>query len=152
MPVNAEPDPWYPAAATEGDPRPARHAVRRARIVEAAWDLARRRGLQGFGLRELASAVGLRQPSLYSYFASKNELYDAMFAAANEALLEAMASLELPAEPSEALKAFSRALARFSLDDPVRNQLMFQRTLPGFEPSERSYAVAVRFYEWAAEI
>jgi hypothetical protein len=31
----------------------------------------------------------------------------------------------------------------------VRHQLLFQRTIPGFEPSEESYALAVEFYDKA---
>jgi hypothetical protein len=35
----------------------------------------------------------------------------------------------------------------FCVNDPVRHQLMFQRTIPDFEPSERSYAVAQAAYD-----
>lgn len=38
-------------------------------------------------LHEVARRVGLRQPSLYVYVASKLDLYDAMFARANAELL-----------------------------------------------------------------
>lgn len=31
----------------------------------------------------------------------------------------------------------------FCVEDPVRYQLLFQRTIPGFEPSPQSYALAV---------
>jgi hypothetical protein len=37
---------------------------------------------------------------------------------------------------------------QFFVEDPVRYQLLFQRNLPGFVPSEQSYALAKRFYEW----
>jgi len=39
-----------------------------AAIVEAAWSLARERGIQLVSLRDLAKEVGMRQPSLYAYF------------------------------------------------------------------------------------
>jgi hypothetical protein len=52
-------------------------------IVEAAWSLARERGIQLVSLRDLAEEVGMQQPSLYAYFDSKNALYDAMFADGN---------------------------------------------------------------------
>jgi hypothetical protein len=38
-------------------------------------------------------------------------------------------------------------MIRFSTDDVARHQLLFQRPMPGFEPSPGSYAVAVEFYE-----
>src|SRR5207253_11435433 len=34
-------------------------------------------------------------------------------------------------------------------EDPVRYQLLFQRTIPGFEPSPESYAIAVEALEEA---
>ncbi len=35
---------------------------------------------------------------------------------------------------------------RFSSEDIVRHQLLFQRTIPGFEPSPDSYELALEFY------
>ena len=36
----------------------------------------------------------------------------------------------------------ARQFVAFCTEDTVRYQLLFQRTIPGFEPSEQSYAVA----------
>src|SRR3954452_8239132 len=65
---------------TASDRRAVRHATTKAEIVDVAWHLARERGLGGWSLRDVAEAVGMRAPSLYVYFASKNALFDAMFA------------------------------------------------------------------------
>ena len=62
------------------DRRADRHAATTREILDAAWGLARERGLAGWALRDVAEAVGMRAPSLYGYFDSKNALYDAMFA------------------------------------------------------------------------
>lgn len=35
----------------------------------------------------------------------------------------------------------------FCTEDPVRYQLLFQRTIPGFEPSPESYAISVQGLE-----
>src|SRR3954452_5970479 len=72
---------------TASDRRAVRHATTKAEIVDVAWHLARERGLAGWALRDVAEAVGMRAPSLYVYFDSKNALYDAMFADAHEKLL-----------------------------------------------------------------
>lgn len=114
-----------------------------ASIVEAAWGLAREHGIQLVSLHALAKEVGMRQPSLYGYFDSKNALYDAMFADGNRQLLARLESLELPADPRAALKHFLAAFAAFAVEDPARNSLLFRRVVPGFEPSEESYALAV---------
>jgi AcrR family transcriptional regulator len=133
------------------DPRRQRHDDKRTFIVATAWELAHQDGLGGLSLRALAARVGLRQPSLYAYFASKNDLYDALFAYGNEQLLAWFDALQLPAEPSEALRAFSAEAMAFFIEDPVRYELLFERTLPGFEPSPGSYALALRFYDGVRE-
>jgi AcrR family transcriptional regulator len=122
-----------------------------ASIVAAAWDLAHREGIGGVTLHGLARAVGMRQPSLYAYFDSKNALFDAMFADGNRQLLEMAASLPNTDDPVEALVVFVEAVIRFSTEDPVRHQLLFQHAVPGFEPSPESYDVAQEFYELARE-
>ena len=124
------------------DPRRKRREAKIADIVEAAWSLVQRDGLGAISLRDLAAAVGLRQPSLYVYFDSKNALYDAMFADGNRQLLETLDSIDLPVDPQAALKAYLGAFADFAVADPARNSLLFRRVIPGFEPSVESYAVA----------
>ena len=86
--------------------------------------------------------VGIRQPSLYAYFDSKNGLYDALFADGNRQLLERLDDLDLPGDPRSALKAFMGEFVTFAVEDPARCALLLQRPLPGFEPSAASYALA----------
>src|SRR5947209_20479564 len=62
------------------DRRAERRAATRREIIDAAWALARTEGLAGISLREIARAVGMQAPSLYGYFGSTHEIYDAMFA------------------------------------------------------------------------
>jgi AcrR family transcriptional regulator len=54
----------------------ARREAKIAVIVASAWNLAREHGIAGISLRELAGRVGMRQPSLYEYFDSKDALYE----------------------------------------------------------------------------
>jgi AcrR family transcriptional regulator len=131
--------------------RQERREVKLSNILAEAWSLAQRDGLAAISLRDLADAVGLRQPSLYVYFASKLDLYDAMFADGYRQLLEFVASHRYPAEPRAALAKFVGDLVQFSSDDVVRHQLLFQRTIPGFEPSQDSFALALEFYARGSE-
>jgi AcrR family transcriptional regulator len=110
-------------------------------IVAEAWDLARRDGLAAISLRDLADRVDLRQPSLYAYFDSKLALYDAMFVDGYHRLLELMAEYPAPDDPREALVEFVELIVRFSAEDVVRHQLLFQRTIPGFKPSPEAREV-----------
>jgi AcrR family transcriptional regulator len=138
--VRTEPEPV--------DRRAKRREAKRAQILAAAWTLAHREGLAGISLRDLADLVDLRQPSLYAYFESKHDLYDAMFAEGNRQLLDRVAEFELSRDPRTAAKEMVRLLVQFSTDDIVRYQLLFQRPIPGFEPSPASYALAMEFYEF----
>jgi AcrR family transcriptional regulator len=119
-----------------------RREVRVAGIVACAWELAREHGIAGVSLHALAREVGMRQPSLYGYFDSKDALYDAMFADGNRQLIERFDALKVPRDPRAALKQWLGAFAGFALEDSARYELLFQRHLPGFTPSASSYALA----------
>ncbi len=85
----------------------------------------------------------MQSPSLYSYFDSKNAIYDAMFRQGYEEL-DSRSELFSTDPGAPAMKARVRGFLEFCTDDPARYQLMFQRTLPGFTPSEESYALSKR--------
>jgi AcrR family transcriptional regulator len=119
-----------------------RREAKVASILASAWMLAREHGIAGVSLHALAREVGMRQPSLYEYFDSKNALYDAMFADGNRQLLTRLSALPLPREPRAALKAFLGTMMTFAIEDPARYELLFQRHVPGFTPSPESYALA----------
>lgn len=135
-----------PTTQPQGDRRQERREAKRAAILNEAWRLARQDGLAAVSLRDLADAVGLRQPSLYVYFDSKLALYDAMFADGYRQLLGLVASRRYGDDPRRALSRLVADCVQFSSDDAVRHQLLFQRTIPGFEPSPGSMALAQEFY------
>lgn len=128
------------------DTRAVRRDAMRDRILKAAWKLARKEGLAAFSLRDLAKAVGLRAPSLYSYFDSKAALYDAMFADGNREFARIVDDLP-ESDFEDTFREAARRMLRFGTSDPARYQLLFQRTIPGFEPSPGSYAIAVDLYQ-----
>ncbi len=130
-----------------------RRSRTRDEILEAAWGLCREHGLAQLSLRDLAARVGMRAPSLYSYFDSKDAIYDAMFAQGQRQFTAAV-GVELDVDARGGREAFRRAARgffAFCTADPVRYQLLFQRILPTFVPSEASYALAVAHLERAGE-
>jgi AcrR family transcriptional regulator len=133
--------------AAAPDRRQERREGKRAAILAEAWTLARRDGLAALSLRDLAATVGLRQPSLYVYFESKLDLYDALFADGYRQLLDQVGSRSYGPDPGKALAALVVDCVQFASDDLVRHQMLFQRTIPGFEPSAESFALALEFYE-----
>jgi AcrR family transcriptional regulator len=141
-----------PATPLSGDRRQQRREAKRAAILEQAWLLAHRDGLAAISLRDLGDAVGLRQPSLYVYFDSKLALYDAMFADGYRQLLGFIRGRRYGGDPRRALAKLIGDCVQFSSDDVVRHQLLFQRTIAGFEPSVESMQLAHEFYEFAQDI
>lgn len=125
------------------DRRTRRHLDSKAEIVDAAWALAREEGIGGFTMRQLAARVGLKAPSLYQYFATKNDLYDAMFFDAYTQLRDRIPNHEGESPMSrDEIRADAREFFDFATEDPIRYALMCQRPVPGFEPSSESAALA----------
>jgi len=125
------------------DRRAERHQATKAEIVATAWRLAEERGLTGWALKDVADVVGMRAPSLYVYFSSKNDLYDAMYADGYRVMQELIDSLERPDDPVEQMRLAARTFIEFGSASPARYQLLFLRTIPGFEPSAESFAVSM---------
>jgi len=124
-----------------------RRSERRGQILTAAWQIAEESGLGAVSLHEVARRVGIRQPSLYGYVNSKLDLFDAMFAQAYEQLLGRIDALPPRGTAREQLSQLSRVVLDFVVEDPARQQLLFQRTIPGFEPTPESYALARRLID-----
>ena len=134
------------AAAAPADRRAIRREATRKEILDAAWALVREHGLAALSLRDLAARVGMRAPSLYQYFSSKHAIYDAMFGQGTRQALEVIGAEITTADPRVALREIARRMFEFTTSDPARAQLLFQRTIPGFEPSAESYAPAVAMH------
>ena len=125
------------------DRRAERREATKAEILAAAWKLAREEGLAALSLRDLARQVGMQAPSLYSYFDSKHAIYDAMFAQGAREFLERRAKLSSTGDQLRDLKLITHLFIDFCTEDHARYQLLFQRTIPGFEPSPESYAISI---------
>jgi AcrR family transcriptional regulator len=86
------------SALPNRDRRAGRHEATRREILDAAWEIARQEGLSAITLREVAGRIGMRSPSLYSHFDSKNAIYDAMFAQAWGELCDVFDAMPPPPE------------------------------------------------------
>ena len=117
-----------------------------------AWALAREDGLAGWSLREVATAVGMRAPSLYVYFDSKHALYDEMFADGYSQFLARIAATAREDDPRAMVRLAAHVFFDFCVEDPARYQLLFQRTVPGFVPSDASFALARTVFELLVEV
>ncbi len=128
------------------DRRHQRRAETIEQIVDVAVEVMAEQGVAGLSLGEVARRVGIRPPSLYVYFDSKNAVYDAVFARGwrliqqtLQTLPEPDASTDLPAH----LRRGGELFVRWCVEHPVHAQLMGWRPVPGYEPSAQAYQPAV---------
>lgn len=92
----------------------------RQAILDAALELFGDRGFFGTSLRDVASAVGVRESAIYNYFPSKEALFEALIAADQDERRERLeAALD---EPAGDLREVLERLARRSLEDFARPQ------------------------------
>src|SRR5829696_689925 len=94
-------------------PRNADGQRTRQAILDAALDLFAQKGFFGTSLRDVATAVGVRESALYNYFASKEALFEALILADQHSKVERLTSLA--EEPITDVRAFLEQLVREAL-------------------------------------
>jgi AcrR family transcriptional regulator len=120
-------------------------------VLDVAIEIMAEQGVAGLSLGELARRMGIRPPSLYVYFPSKNAIYDAVFGRGARLLLDAIRASVPPADDDESIEErllqAADVFGRWSLENAIYTQLMFWRPVPGFTPSAEAYAPAVETLE-----
>jgi AcrR family transcriptional regulator len=113
-------------------------------ILETARLIMREEGVAALSMQELARRMDMRAPSLYNYFSSKMEIYDALFCLGftlfdehTEKLLKNAGNLH------DTLRAYIEGYMSFAMENPELYQLCFERPVPGFVPSEASLAISL---------
>lgn len=143
------------AAAPEPIPLDRRQRRRQEsieQVLDIAAEIMAEQGVVGLSVGEIARRMGIRPPSLYVYFPSKNALYDSLFARGARMILERMRGTDTgsAAQQSGLEAALLLAAERFvgwSMDNPAYSQLLFWRPVPGFEPSAEAYQPAVELVQ-----
>ena len=131
---------------TRSDRRHVRRAETIDQLIEVAVQVMGEQGAGGLSLGEVARRMGIRPPSLYVYFASKNAVYDAVFALGWRMVtevLQALPEVDAHSDPETALQDGAQAFVRWSVEHPVHAQLMLWRPVPNWEPSAEAFAPAV---------
>jgi len=106
-------------------------AERERQMLETAHALFAERGYAAVTMDEVAAAVGVTKPLLYTYFGNKERLYlacmeragDAMFATVGEAVSHA-------GSPADALRRGLHAFFAFVDEDRDAWRVLFDETLP----------------------
>lgn len=103
-------------------------------------------GLTSFSLRKLAARVGIKAPSIYEHFESKDALLDAARAVAMSKLGEAMVERCSGCEPRQRLITTAMGYLQFAQDQPSLFALLFmemptkRRNLEDAPKAESPYA------------
>jgi AcrR family transcriptional regulator len=99
----------------------------RERIVDAAWRLLDRDGLDAVSLRRVAGELGVTAPALYAHIDGKDDLLTAI---GDREFEELRKSIEPPTDASalRAIEAMVGGYVQFSIDRPNAFQLLFQPT------------------------
>jgi AcrR family transcriptional regulator len=129
-----------------------RQRARRRQTIDEALDLAvsimEEAGVGGLTISEIARRLGMRQPSVYKYFPSLHAIYDALLA---RGLAESEEAVRVVIEPlprgTARIRAAARTTVRWAVENPALAQLMYWRPVPGFAPSEATFAVSVQQLE-----
>ena len=116
-----------------------------AALLDAAAEILEAEGPDALSVRRIAAAAGVAPMGVYNHFESKNGIIDALFIQGFERLGEALATAIAEIEdPYEALREGGRRYRALALAHPMAYQLMFLRTIPGYEPSDAALEVAGR--------
>lgn len=120
------------------------------KILAIAREEMQAEGVAALSLGTIARRLGMRTPSLYTYFDSKNAIYDQLF---RRGFVEFGRYMDERPDQAGTLRqnlySAMTTYMRFAQENPDLYQLMFQRPVPGFAPSEESMAVSLTRLEMA---
>jgi AcrR family transcriptional regulator len=138
------------STAQELDRRGRRRQETIDEILDVSVELMEADGVAALSLSAVARKVGMQPPSLYQYFPSKMAIYDALFQRGAEQVRDAQRAARDAATTTDQLELGMigiSAFTRWCMDNQVLCQLLFWRTVPGFEPSPQAFAPAVEGLE-----
>ena len=120
-------------------------------VLDIAAEIMAEQGAAGLSLGEVARRMGIRPPSLYVYFPSKDARYDALFERGAQLVLDHIREHAGDDSDGRSLQAVlldaSELFVRWSIEHAPNTQLLFWRPVPGFTPTEHAYAPAVELVE-----
>lgn len=110
----------------------------RTRLLDAAADIIASDPGEDFSLRAVCEGVGVKLPTLYHFFGSKQGLIEAVIERGFDMYLEAKASTESNGDPIQDIRAGWDAHVAFGLENPGFYALMYGKVRPGYSPAAQS--------------
>lgn len=110
-------------------------------ILAVARDIMRAEGVAALNLSEIARRLQVTTAALYRYFPSKVALYDALFRLGMQLFQQTLDAVLDGREPSwDLLQSWFEAQLAFAKEHPDIYELVFERPVPGFVPSDEAMA------------
>jgi len=124
-------------AVPNASPRARFREMMRDDILAAARQIMLTGGYPALSMRALAEAVGVRAPTLYDYFASKEDVLNAVFMQGVELLAGQFQGQLATTEPGlERLVRIGIVYRQFGIENPDLYQLLFAKLDQSFIPGE----------------
>ncbi|GGL91602.1 TetR/AcrR family transcriptional regulator [Nakamurella endophytica] len=125
------------------DRRGARRRATIEQILDIALTLMEADGVAGVTVAAIARELGIQPPSVYRYFSSLLDIYDALFARGQRENLAAFRGAVDAGPPGlPAVVAGMEANGRWAVAHPALAQLLFWRPVPGYRPTPEAFAPA----------
>ena len=117
------------------------------RFIFAGLRVLHEHGAAELTLRRVAQQAGSSTMGIYSCFGGRVGMLEAIYRRGFEMLEDAITNAPASADPRQTVTAIAVAYRRFALGNPALYALMFERPLPGFDPSPqlRSWALNLTF-------
>ena len=128
-------------------PGPAADPAQRSDLLAAASRLLAAEGPDALTVRRIAAEAGCSTMGVYSRFGGKDGIVEALFVEGFEGLAGAMDAVPDTDDVMADLLECGVAYRRFALAHPTSYTVMFERAVPGYEPSEAAGAIARGTFE-----
>lgn len=110
----------------------------RERLITAAADMTAASPGEDISLRRVCEAVGVKLPTAYHFFGSKQGLLDAVVEHGFDMYLSEKTAMESSGDPIQDIRAGWDAHVTFGLDNPGFYALMYGKVQPGYSPAAQS--------------
>ncbi|TDD17023.1 TetR/AcrR family transcriptional regulator [Nonomuraea diastatica] len=120
----------------------ASHDELRSHLLDVAVNLLETDGPDSLTMRRIAAEAGCTTTVIYTMFGNREGLAEALYLEGFERFRRYLESVPQRRSPFEHLTALGPAYRQVCLSEPGYYSLMFERAIPGFEPSERARTLA----------
>ena len=115
----------------------------RDRLILAAGALVAASPGEEFSLRAVCDAAGVKMPTLYHFFGSKQGLIDAVIDYGFDLYLGKKSSMESSGDPIQDIREGWNAHVEFGLANPGFYTLMYGTVSPGHSPAPQDKAARI---------